>query len=206
LKTEFGMDVLQVAKGRYAAEAYHDFIGFEVSKPLLERAFRGTYGIDLKDVFTALDLAIGSYRRSVSSIIPEMTKVAWDLKQNEIAKSLPGMTRDKFVYAMSRSAYEKEWGKDYRKPGAGTRILAFVLRLLPKVGPLRALLFQAPTPEAEKMFLESFNATITRYKTLLAGESAGRLQLPNENLDVGEPPKHGAYRIADEAYAELWRS
>jgi hypothetical protein len=203
LKTEFGMDVLQVANGRYAADAYHDFIGFEVSKPLLERAFRATYGLELKDVFTALDLAIGSYRRSLSSIIPEMTKVAWDLKKDEIAKSLPGMTRDKFVYTMSRSAYEKEWGKDYRKPGAGTRILAFFLRVLPKVGPLRTLRFQAPTPEAEKMFLESFNATMTRYKTLLAAESARRLQLQNENLDVGEPPKHGAYKIADEAYAKL---
>jgi hypothetical protein len=203
LKTEFGMDVLQVAKGRFAAEAYHDFIGFEVSKPLLERAFRDTYGLELKDVFIALDLAIGSYRRSVSSIIPEMTKVAWDLKKDEIAKSLPGMTRDKFVYTMSRSAYEKEWGKEYRKPGAGTRILAFFLRVLPKVGPWRTLRFQAPTPEAEKMFLESFNATVTGYKTLLAAESALRLQLANENLDVGEPPKHGAYKIADEAYEQL---
>jgi Zinc dependent phospholipase C len=35
VKTEFGFDVLEVAQGRYAPDSYHDFIGFEVSAPLL---------------------------------------------------------------------------------------------------------------------------------------------------------------------------
>src|ERR1700722_4818503 len=77
LKTEFGFDVLQVAKGHYAPNAYHDYIGFEVSHELLARAFQETYSLDLKSVFADYDVAIGTYRRSVSGIIPEMTKVAW---------------------------------------------------------------------------------------------------------------------------------
>jgi len=44
LKTEFGFDTLQVAKNRYAPEQYHDFIGFQVSEPLIERAFRRLRG------------------------------------------------------------------------------------------------------------------------------------------------------------------
>src|SRR5258708_7236003 len=43
LKTEFGFDVVQVARGRYRSEDYHDFIGFKVAKPVLERAFKATY-------------------------------------------------------------------------------------------------------------------------------------------------------------------
>ena len=35
LKTEFGFDMAQVAKNRYASQQYHDFIGFKVSKPPL---------------------------------------------------------------------------------------------------------------------------------------------------------------------------
>jgi hypothetical protein len=31
LKTEFGFDMVQVAKNRYASQQYHDFIGFQVS-------------------------------------------------------------------------------------------------------------------------------------------------------------------------------
>jgi Zinc dependent phospholipase C len=125
LKTEFGFDVLQVAKGRYPSDAYHDFIGFEVSKPLLERAFHETYGLELKDVFGALDLAIGTYRKTVSGLIPKMTKVAWTLKKDDIAKSQPGITREKFLYNLSRAEYEKSWGKEYTHPGLGSRVLAF---------------------------------------------------------------------------------
>ena len=44
-KTEFAFDVFQAAKGRYASAAYKSFIGFEVAKPLLERAFENTYGL-----------------------------------------------------------------------------------------------------------------------------------------------------------------
>src|SRR5215471_10829303 len=43
MKVEYGFDVDQIAKGHYAPKAYHDFIGFEVSKPVLERAFAKTY-------------------------------------------------------------------------------------------------------------------------------------------------------------------
>ena len=65
LKTEFGFDMIQVEKNRYASQQYHDFIGFQVSKPLLERVFPVVYGVELKDVLSREDLAIGTYRYSV---------------------------------------------------------------------------------------------------------------------------------------------
>src|SRR5262245_39425072 len=203
LKTEFGFDVLQVAKGRYISNAYHDFIGFEVSKPVMEKAFQDTYGLELKDVFTSLDLAIGSYRRSVSSVIPAMTKVAWEIKKDEIQKTNPEITREKFLYALSRSAYEKEWGKDYRHPGPGTRVLAFFIRVVPKIGPFRALQFRTPTPQTEKLFTDSVNNTIRRYREMLATEAARRPNLPNENLDIGRTASYRAYAGSDKTYEKL---
>jgi hypothetical protein len=56
LKTEFGFDVFQAAKGRYAPDGYKNFIGFEVSKPVLERAFEVTYGMKIEQVFANFDL------------------------------------------------------------------------------------------------------------------------------------------------------
>jgi hypothetical protein len=76
IRTEFGFDMVQVAKNRYTSDRYHDMIGFEVSKPLLQRAFQETYGLRLEDIFGSVDPAIGSYRRSISRMIPEMTRVA----------------------------------------------------------------------------------------------------------------------------------
>src|SRR5215467_5055237 len=83
MKVEYGFDVDQVSKGHYAPKAYRDFIGFEVSKPVLERAFSKTYSLDLSSAFFSVDVAIGRYRHAVSTVIPRMTKVAWHLKRNE---------------------------------------------------------------------------------------------------------------------------
>jgi hypothetical protein len=203
LKTEFGFDVLQVAKGRYPSDAYHDFIGFEVSKPLLERAFHETYGLELKDVFGALDLAIGTYRKTVSGLIPKMTKVAWTLKKDDIAKSQPGITREKFLYNLSRAEYKKGWGKEYTRPGLGSRVLAFVIQIVPRIGPLRSLSFRTPTSETEKLFMESFNATLERYRGLLTAERTKRTNPADVNLDVGRPTVAGMYKLADETYMTL---
>jgi hypothetical protein len=203
LKTEFGFDVVQVANGKYAPESYHDFIGFHVSKPLLERAFEDTYCIKLKDIFKSLDLALGTYRHTVSSILPEMTKAAWSAKKGEIIKLHPGITKRKFIYNLNRASYVKEWGQQYEKPGLGARFLAFLFHLLPKVGPLRALSFKPPTPEAEKLFVASFDDTLDRYRKFLAETRDDRLKLANTNFDTGEPSREGKYRMADETYAQL---
>jgi len=203
MKTDFGFDVFQAAKGRFASQAYKDFIGFEVSKPVLERAFQDTYGLRLEQVFLSVDLAIGSYRRAIGSIFPAMTKIAWQLKKQEILKEAPGLTRRKFLYNLSRSSYEKNWGSTYQRPGSGSRFLAGLFRIVPRVGPFKVLRFQRLTPETEKMFMASFNAGIDRYREKLSEVKAARLELPNENLDTGEPEKPGAYRLADTACARL---
>ena len=203
IRTEYGFDVLQVSQGRYAPDGYKAFIGFEVSKPLLERAFRDTYGIDIKDVFGNLDLALGSYRYSVSSIIPGMTRVAWKLKEKELVTETPGMTKKKFLYNLSRSSYEKEWGTEYRRPGMGSRFMSWVLEIIPKTGPFKSLAFRPPTPEVEKMFMASFNATVDSYRGLLLKVDTGHEELVNENFDVGTPTVAGEYLGADLAYDKL---
>jgi hypothetical protein len=203
VKTEFGFDVLEVAKGRFAPDAYHDFIGFEVAQPLLDRAFEETYGVKLSMVLQDETNTIGSYRHAVSNVIPKATKVAWQIKKDHIQKDLPGMTRDRFLYNLSRAGYEKGWGRNYRKPSVGEKVLAFFLRLIPKIGPLRILTFRTPTPETERMFEASFNATLDRYRSLLTDLGAGKVTLPNDNFDVGARTAPGEYRLNDDTYAEL---
>lgn len=203
VKAEFGFDVLEVAKERYAPDAYHDFIGFEVAQPLLDKAFYETYGLELRKVLEHESKAIGSYRHNISQVIPKATKVAWEVKEDNIRKDLPGMTRDKFLYNLSRASYEKRWGKEYRKPNAGEKVLAFLFRLIPKIGPLKILTFRTPTPETERLFEASFNATLDRYRSLLTDLGNRKLTLPNDNFDVGAKTGPGVYRLNDDAYAEL---
>ena len=203
LKTEFGFDVLQVAKGRYAPDGYHDFIGFEISQPLLERAFQETYSIPLNSVFHDLDRVIGSYRYDIDVLIPRATRVAWALKKDDIQRDQPGITRRKFLYNLSRASYRKEWGKNYRSLSFGTRFLAFIISLIPKVGPLSVLKLRMPTPQADTMFMASFNTAFDEYRHLLDEERDGHLTLSNINFDTGMPTQPGAYFMADQAYAHL---
>ena len=203
VKTEFGFDVLEVAQENYAPDGYHDFIGFEISKDLLERAFRETYGLELKDVLLNEDKALNSYRHAVSKLLPKATRIAWSLKKDEIKNDSPGLTRKRFLYNLSRSNYEREWGTDYKKPSAGERFLAFLYLLIPKFGRLRVLQFKTPTPQTEQMFEASFNATLDRYRRLLTQEASGGVDLPNDNFDVGEVTGPGKYKLNDEAHAEL---
>jgi len=203
IKTEFGFDLVQVAKHRYAPEAYHDFIGFKVSKPLLERAFQETYGLELKDVFVNPDLAIGTYRRSVSKVIPEMTRVALLSKRADIVRETPNFSKKKFLYKLSRADFEKEWGRDYQKPGVGARILAFFFRLIPKVGPFKAIDFKVPTPETENLFIKSVDTTTDEYQKLLDGLRTAFAQLDNRDCDTGKRTRPGEYDLTDRAYADL---
>ncbi len=203
LKTEFGFDTVQVARNRYASQQYHDFIGFQVSKPLLERVFPAVYGLELNEVLTHEDLAVGSYRFAVSRLIPQMTRVALQTHKKELMKETPNFSKKKFLYRLSRSDYEKQWGKDYVKPGFGTRLLSILLRFMPKIGPFKGLAFNNPTPKTEDLYIKSINATVDQYRVFLQQVGTNSLVLPNCDLDSGSLTIAAEYSLADESYAKL---
>jgi len=204
LKTEFAFDVLQVARGHYAPDDYRERIGFEVSEDLLQRAFLETYGVELKSIFPDFPLAIASYRRAVSKDIPRATKVAWQIKKDDIQKEHPGTTQKAFLYHLSRASYERQWPKEYQKPSLWDRILAFLIRIIPKIGPLQVLTFRTPTPETERKFAASFNASVTDYEGFLYQQKqTGRVALLDDNFDTGSVTAPGEYPLADKTYARL---
>jgi hypothetical protein len=200
---EFSFDVVHVAAGVYAPEAFHRFIGFKVAMDVLERAFAETYALDMGDQFFDRSLAVGTYRYAVAKAIPQMTKVAWKKKREEIEKLQPGITQSQFVFNLSRREYEKEFGRDYARPKGFARVIGLLYHIIPKIGPFRALAFKVPTPEAEKLFLESFATTRERFAKLLSNARGDHLNLANTNLDTGTPAARGEYELADETYDRL---
>jgi len=203
LKTEFGFDMVQVAKNRYASQQYHDFIGFQVSKPLLERTFPIVYGVELKDVLAHEDLAIGSYRFAVSRMIPKMTQIALRTHKKDMMKESPSFAKKKFLYRLSRSDYEKEWGKDYKTDGFRTRLFSILLRYMPKIGPFKALAFNSPTTQTAEMYFKSINTTVDQYRIYLHQVGAGSLELTNSDFDTGKETQAAEYSLTDETYAML---
>ena len=200
---EFAFDVVQVAAGAYLPDSYRAFIGFEVSKPLLERAFQETYGLEVKDLFFDTDLAIGTFRWAVSRTIPEMTTVAWRDKEDEIRKVTPAVQRSAFIYTVTRQEYEQAFGTEYRKPGLLATFFATVMKVLPKFGPFKPLAFTAPTPEAERLFSESFRTARERYRVQLRDAADGRISLANTDFDTGQRSALGEYSLADKTYQQF---
>ncbi len=203
LKIEFGFDTVQVAKNRYASQQYHDFIGFQVSKPLLERVFPVVYGVELKDVLTHEDLAVGSYRFAVSRLIPHMTEVALQTHKKDLMRETPDLAKQKFLYRLSRSDYEKQWGKDYVKPGVGTRILSTLLRYMPRIGPFKGLAFKNPTRQTEDLYFKSINRSVDQYRVFLKEVRTDSLIIPNCDLDSGNITKAAEYPLTDDTFAIL---
>ena len=188
IMVEFAFDVLQVGRGTYTPQAYRDFIGFEVAKPLLARAFQATYALELDDLFLDTDLAIGSYRRAVSTTIPEVTRLAWEDKQDKDG-----------VFTFTEPEYRKAFGTTYKKPGLLSRMLFALVKILPKVGPFRPLAFEPLTPETARLMDASFAAARDHYATLLQSMRA----VANTDLDTGKPPARGHNPLAEETYADL---
>jgi hypothetical protein len=205
LKTEFGFDVEQVAKQRYTAQQYHDFVGFEVSEDLLQHAFSDTYGFSLLEFLHWEDLTIDTYRFALSKVIPEMTKVAIANHRPAALPEKHDEARKLFLYHLSRADYEREFGKRYERPGIFARILAWILKVVPKVGPFKAVKYRDPTPQTDDLYFQSMDRVVAEYHLRVQEVNAGTLHLPARNLDTGAPTKAGDYNLADLSYSELAR-
>ncbi len=200
---EFSFDIVNVATGRYLPDSYRQFIGFQVATPLLERAFRETYGLQMHDLFANQDRAISTYRYAVSQIIPALTQAAWRDKREEIAQLTPTVEQASFVFAYPRADFERDFGNDYQKPALFARFLGVLYRIVPKIGPLKPLKFKAPTPEAQQLFIKSFKDATDRYRVAVRDMSDRRFDFANLDFDTGRPSRHGEYALADDTYAEL---
>ena len=202
-RIEFAFDVLQTAKGNYASQAYHDFIGFHVSRELLERAFLKTYGITINSVFRNLSLSIETFRFSVMSLFPVLTRTAWVIRKNEILKTQPTATNISFRYTMSRANYYQQFGDKSRKPGFMPFVLSWFVRVLPKIGPLASLKIKDPGPDAEKLFIQSFDTVLANCHTAMKKISRGKTVFTNIDFDTGNETVQGEYKPADMNYGKL---
>lgn len=199
LRTEISFDVLQTVRGNYTSEAYHRYIGFKIAEPLLKTSFAKTYGLPFEDIFPNFSKATRRYRWAVRDVFPQLTRVAWKAKRNEIEKTSPNTTRRSYIYRMRATDYFREYEGE-QKPGMGARMFAQFVHFAPKVGPLRKLKVIVPTPEAEKLFVSSFDTAMKHYIASVAGIAE---RIPDRIYDTGKETTAGAYDFADNTYADL---
>ena len=198
MRMEFGFDVLEVAKGNYASQAYRNFIGFKVDTAVLAKAFLETYGININELYkNHLSGSVETFRWIVANVFPLITRHAWAAKKNSILQKDSTATAARFNYKMRQRNYDKEYGMGYKQPGFFPTLLSFFIRVLPKVGPLKALKFKVPTPEAERYFAQSFDSIMHYYILDMKKRDSKNITMQDIDFDTGKPTAHCEYSLAE---------
>ncbi|HJY79458.1 MAG TPA: zinc dependent phospholipase C family protein, partial [Candidatus Binatia bacterium] len=205
-QAELGFDVVDMAGKLYRWDIFSELIAFAVPTSLLERAFTQTYGLALKDLFPEHDLArsIRVYQRVLSDLYPRLAMVAGRLKRREILAQHPHLAEKDFLYPRSMPKEKREeMGRHYQEPKFLDKGITVLVRVPFKLGLFKSLDFDVPTPETEKLFVESMGVMRDSYQRLLGDIDTGRLALTNLNFDTGRPTRPGEYALADHTYAKL---
>ena len=211
IRTEFAFDINQLSKRRMAPSAYLDHVGLMVPMPLLERAFFETYGLHLRNMKIDRRAAEVSYRRAVRNFIPSVARAEVYLHRKGFPEDQPGPEFNLYTQRVAEADAANGW-EQYRKGhfSMRTRLLAFAIVIVPKIGIFSDLAIRGPNSEAEEKYIASVNRTLDRYAQLLgyltsnpSAEPGVTMKLENRDLDTGDKVRPGGYRLTDQTYAKL---
>ncbi len=206
IRTEFAFDIGQLSKRTFAPPSYMRHIGFRISRRLLDRAFRETYGFDFSELVGKTRPALRSYRTSARTFIPAFAGAEVVLHRRQFLPDTASDSYQLFAQRLQRADYERHWQLGYTGPGFGSHVLAIVVKILPKIGAISLLAIKIPEATTEDLYVRSVNHTFDSYAELLKrlrDDPDADLALPNRDLDTAGAVKPGNYRLADDTYAQL---
>jgi len=211
IRTEFAFDIDELTNLNFAPPAYLRFIGFKVPRKFLEDGFLNIYGFDIHEVLGRAHPALRSYRTSVRSFIPAFAEAEVVLHRHQFPVHPSDEAYRTFSARVAQTNYERHWKHTYRGPGVKAHLLAVLVFLTPKIGAASDLAIKIPSPETEEWYLRGVNHTVDTFREILDKLAAGQntplalanIDLPNIDLDTGNPVKLGGYPLADKTYAQL---
>jgi hypothetical protein len=204
-RVEMGFDMAQIGVRRFAP-AYRSKIGFRVAQDLLDRAFYETYGLTVRSVIGQERRAINAYRFSVRRLLPKFLQVQVLINRRRFPREKDDDVRHEYLDNIRQARYASFPGSPYWEPHIGTRALAVVVQIVPKVGTLKILSLKAPTSETSHLYFHSVNTAVGRMRELvgwLRQNPAEDVALANVDLDTGNRTEPGTYRLTDNTYARL---
>jgi hypothetical protein len=226
VQVEFAFDIDQISKHRVAPLGYLRHIGFRVPTHQLALAFYETYGVT--DDFAAgaqHKFNLKEYQAATRKFIPRVAYAVTLMRRgHEVAE--PDTADAKEIERESAEAATlDDWAAYRKRAGFETHLIAGVLWVLPKVGPLAMVAVKGPSQAAEADYMHSLVSATSVLRDRLAfftPTEAGQARpasvaastdplgprdtqhpLPNRDLDTGQVVKPGGYLLTDQTYAEL---
>ena len=160
-RVEFGFDVNQAAKRRVAPYDYVAYIGFNVAWDQLAAAFSETYGFSINEILGEPGNALRFYRFGARRFIPGFTYAEALIHKRGVPADAPSPEFDLYQRRTAQLAREADWNRYRKNPGVGTHLLAGLIVILPKIGPLQMLAIKTPTAHTESLYAESVNLSST---------------------------------------------
>jgi hypothetical protein len=226
VQTEFAFDIDEIAHRRMAPLGFLRHIGIKVPVHQLALAFYETYGLTEDfDVRKRRKFNMTAYRFSTRTLIPRVAYAVTLLhrRHEPVEPETPDAKEIETEVAATARFYD--WTAYRKKAALETHLLAVVLWIVPRWGPLAMVAVKGPTADAEADYMHSVVSATTvlhnrlafftpiearRERTLTATTSAATLgtfdaknPLPNRDLDTGRKVKPGGYSLTDTTYAEL---
>lgn len=206
VRTEFAFDIDQLTHHRLAPAAYLERMGLKVPRAQLERAFYETYGLHLNEVLGREAPAIRSYCWSVRHFIPRFAHAETVLHGKDFPPDVTDQAFETFARDVQKADFQRHWSGSRKEAGFVTHVVAVVIVILPKIGPISDLAIRGPSPQTEQWYVKSVNDTMTQFRQVLATlrtQAGDPVVLPNRDLDTGELVRPGTYPLTDQTYAVL---
>jgi Zinc dependent phospholipase C len=169
VRTEFAFDIDEIAHRRMAPARYLRHIGLQVPTRQLSEAFYQTYGLSEKfSGIRRLHINESEYRFAVHTFIP---RIAYAVTLLHRSKEPDDPTDAKIValhQEINAMAIRNEWDKYRRKAGIGTYMLAGLLFILPKFGPLKLAAVKGPTVQTDAEYDHSLITSVAAMRGMLA--------------------------------------
>jgi Zinc dependent phospholipase C len=203
VQTEFAFDINQLSKRRFAPSEYMKFVGLEVPRDLLRKAFFETYGLNLPDIIGTKETSIRVYRYAVRRFLPNIARAETILHKKNFPADTPSPDLDDLRKDLIQASTDNNWEAYRRTPGFTSHLYAGFIYILPKVGTLKMLAIKGPTEQTEDLYIKSVNRSIKSMRFVLTHFDTIERYLPNRDLDTGLVVKPGGYLLTDKTYATL---
>jgi hypothetical protein len=156
VRTEFAFDIDQIAKHRLVPLGYLRHIGIKVPTHQLALAFYETYGLTEDfDASQGRRFNIRTYRFATRTLIPRVAYAVTLLNRNHEPPEPDTPDAVEIEKESAEAAKLYDWAAYRKRPGVETHLIAGVLWVLPKVGPLAMVAVKGPSEAAEADYMHS---------------------------------------------------
>ncbi|MEO6912280.1 MAG: hypothetical protein ABI158_15305 [Edaphobacter sp.] len=125
------------------------------------------------------------------------------LHKSSFPDDTPSEASDALRKDLAQSEVENGWDQYHKKSGIGTHLLAGILFILPRIGPLSDAAIRGPNAHTQLLYAQSLKHSIDHLRYILSNFGSVTSLLPNLDLDTGARIRPGGYRLTDKTYARL---